>query len=126
MAKKIAENKVRTSYEMIQVGEIYEIVSDHHHGGRKIKVEFISESDIVVGSNERRFPIINGRLLNSSTKINVFPIDIRDYYDRFMLNVNYSKLKNFDIIKLSKNRDKRAIVEFVKRFKKMPKIKRYD
>lgn len=122
MAKK-SENKVRINYEMIQVGEIYEIVSDHHHGGKKIKIEIISDSDIVVGNNGKRFPIINGRLLNSSTKINVFPIDIKDYYDRFMLNVNYSKLKDFDIIKLSKNNDKRAIVEFVKRFKKMPKIK---
>jgi hypothetical protein len=122
MAKK-SENKVRTNYEMIQVGEIYEIVSDHHHGGKKIKIEDISDYDIVVANNGKRFPIINGRLLNSSTKINVFPIDIKDYYDRFMLNVNYSKLKDFDIIKLSKNKDKRAIVEFVKRFKKMPKIK---
>lgn len=120
--KKIAAN-IRNSYEMIEVGEIYEIVSEHHHGGKKIKIEIITESDIVVGPNGKRFPVINGRLLNSTVRINVFPIDIKKYYDHFMSTADYSKLKNLDIIRLSKNRDRKAIVEFVRRFKKMPKIK---
>lgn len=107
------------SVGVIELGGIYTIQDGASYDGRKIVIDYISPNKqiYVKGKMCRQ---AHGRLLNSSTKINVVLELLKEYIDS--KKPNYKKFDNLKIIKLCKKNDKNAITEFVRRFKKLPKI----
>lgn len=112
--------KVIKSVGIINVGDIY-TVTEGEYSGKKILIEWISPNkQIHIGNNQMRRQVY-GRLLNSSKKINTILEFLQEYID-LKQSIKIKKMSDFDLIKLCKKRNKDAIKEFIRRFKKMPKI----
>lgn len=109
------------SVDGIKVGEIYTI-TDGWHIGKKILVDYINPFKTIC-SNGKQYRQVHGRLLNTTFKINTELELLLEYKNA---NTNYRNLSNLELIKLAKINDKKAITEFVIRFKKLPNIKRNE
>jgi hypothetical protein len=118
---KSEEYEIVESVGIISINNIYTITQGSH-SGEKIMIKWICPNkQIHIGNNKMRRQVY-GTLIQSNAKINTVLEFLQEYIDANKPKSNYKILDNFKLILLCKKRDKEAILEFVKRFKKLPKI----
>ena len=112
--------KIIKSVGIVDVGSIY-TVGDGYHKGSKILIEWICPQKQVQIGNNIMCRQVHGRLLNSSKKINTVLEFLQEYID-LKKQIKIKNMSDLDLIRQCKRNNKEAIKEFVRRFKKLPKI----
>lgn len=102
---------------MFKIGNIY-IINQGNYKNKRFIVDWISKNKNILINNTRQHQV-NGRIVDSKIKCN-FPMSFLS--ERKINNNPLSKLSNLIIIKQAKIGNKKAVQEFIRRFKKMPKI----
>lgn len=124
MAKKQVNNVVN-SVGIIKLGGIYTVGLGYHFG-KKIRIDDIAEEcTIALGNTGVMWRRVHGKILNSDTRINTVLETLQEFKDdQVEKSGNYKSLNTYDLIRMVKSGNKNSIVEFVKRYKKMPKYKK--
>lgn len=112
------EVEIVTRVGVISLDGVYTIAEGYHEG-KKIKVTYISP-DRTIFSAGKQYRMVEGKLLNSSAKINTMLELLWEYKDS--KKINYNRLNQLELIRRCKRGDKKAVVEFIRRFKKKPKL----
>lgn len=116
----MAEPKIIKSVGIIETGGIY-TVGEGTYQGNKIFVSWICPKKQIHIGNNIMCRQVYGRILNSGKKINTVLEFLQEYLD-LKKQIRIKNMSDIDIIRQCKRNNKDAIKEFVRRFKKMPKI----
>lgn len=104
----------------IQVGQTY-LMTEGNFAGQTILVEWINPDKQIHIGNNIMCRQIYGKVIGTRKKIN-YILEFLVEYQELKRKLKWKNMSDFDLIMLTKRRNKDAIREFIRRFKKMPKI----
>jgi len=110
--------KIVLQAEGIEVGKAYQLTGGFYKG-KMMLVEWISFNKILFHEG-KRYRQISGTVVSVKVKYNITSAHLTSQI--LHSNSPLGKISNLNIIRAAKLGNKKALCEFIRRFKKLPKI----
>lgn len=111
--------KIVLQAEGIEIGKAYQLTGGFYKG-KMMLVDWISFNKKIYHEDGKKYRQISGTVVSVKVKYNTISAHLTSQVVHS--NSPLGKLSNLSIIRAAKTGNKKAVCEFIRRFKKLPKI----